>query len=181
VSRFFHWLMALLFAWQFTSALLHLLARETAVAKFFWSTHFTVGLGLFVLVLLRGTWGLINATSRPPHGSSLVGRAAVAGHLTIYALMIVIPALAILRAYGRGRGLAVLDVEIFAATGTEVPALTAPGNALHSPLGWVLLALIAGHAAMSLVHRRVWNDDVIGRMTYGRSRPNPLDHAVDRA
>ena len=37
VSRSLHWLMAALFIWQFTSALLHALLPDTPVGRFFWS------------------------------------------------------------------------------------------------------------------------------------------------
>jgi cytochrome b561 len=37
-------------------------------------------------------------------------------------------------------------------------------NALHGPLAWLLLALIASHVVMVAVHRWVRRDDVLGRM-----------------
>ncbi|TXN01604.1 cytochrome b, partial [Methylobacterium sp. WL103] len=67
VSRGFHWLMAALFAWQFTGALLYVGIGDTALTRFVGSSHFTLGFTLFVLVLLRGAWGLANLRRRPPH------------------------------------------------------------------------------------------------------------------
>lgn len=77
VSRSLHWLMALLFAWQFTSALLHAFAPDTPVESFFWSTHYSVGFTLYILALLRGIWGLVNLRRRPHHDGTLLGRAAL--------------------------------------------------------------------------------------------------------
>ncbi|MFC4207321.1 cytochrome b/b6 domain-containing protein [Vreelandella malpeensis] len=37
-------------------------------------------------------------------------------------------------------------------------------NALHSPLAWLLLVLVLGHAAMALVHRIGLKDDTLSRM-----------------
>ncbi|ENT54672.1 hypothetical protein B987_02126 [Brucella suis F7/06-5] len=37
VSRVLHWAMALMFAWQFTSAILHYFAKGSAIFKFFWA------------------------------------------------------------------------------------------------------------------------------------------------
>jgi cytochrome b561 len=35
---------------------------------------------------------------------------------------------------------------------------------VHGLLAWVLLAAIAGHILMVLVHRFIWKDDTVGRM-----------------
>lgn len=168
VSRGLHWLMAALFAWQFTGALIHLLAPQSGARQLFWPTHTTVGFTLLLLVLLRGAWGLANARHRPQQASRRLGRAAAIGHLMIYALMVAVPTLALVRTYGGGRAFSYFGLTVFGATGNRVPELMAPGNALHGPLGWTLCALILGHIAMSFVHRFAWREDVIGPMTRGR-------------
>ncbi|KAA0971731.1 cytochrome b [Aureimonas fodinaquatilis] len=167
VSRFFHWAMAALLLWQFTSAILRVVAKDTAVAGFFWSTHFSVGFSIFVLVWLRGIWGLYNYASghRPSYAGIHFGRLAVLGHLVLYALMAMIPTMAIVRAYGSGRGFTPFGIEIFAATGERIPALMAPANAAHGLLGWLLLVLIVGHIMMSVLHRVVWKEDILSRMS----------------
>lgn len=170
VSRVLHWLMAALFAWQFTGALVHLTAPQSGARQLFWPTHMTVGFSLLLLVLLRGAWGLANARHRPQQASRRLGRAAVIGHLAIYALMVAVPTLALVRTYGGGRAFSYFGLGIFNATGNRVPELMAPGNALHGPLGWTLFVLILGHIAMSLIHRFAWKEDVIGPMTRGRAR-----------
>jgi len=168
VSRTLHWGMALLFVWQFTSAILRVVAEDTAVEGFFWNTHYSVGFTLWLLVLLRGAWGLANLRRRPAHeGPALQARAATAGHLVLYALMIVVPTLAILRAAGNGRGLTVYGLQLVAPGGEPNPALTAPANLAHGFLGWTLLVLIAGHVAMALHHGLVRRDGTLTRMTRG--------------
>ena len=164
VSRLFHWVMVLLLAWQFTSALLRVFSEDTPIEGFFWSTHYAVGFTLFLLAILRGLWGLANLSRRPGHTAIRFGRLATLGHLAMYVLMIVIPFLAILRAYGNGRGFAPYGFEVFAATGERIPALIAPASAVHGLLGWVLLALIVGHVAMVAMHEAVWKDRIASRM-----------------
>jgi len=56
-TRALHWGMAALFAWQFVGAILRVLAKDSAIAGFFWSTHVTLGFTLWLLVLARGAWG----------------------------------------------------------------------------------------------------------------------------
>jgi len=168
VSRTLHWGMALLFAWQFTSAILRVVAEDTAVEGFFWQTHYSVGFTIWVLFFLRGAWGLANFRRRPAHeGPPLLARAATLGHLVLYVLMLVVPSLAIARAVGGGRGLRVYGLQLVAPGGEPNPSLTAPGNALHGLLGWTLLALIAGHVAMALWHGLVRRDATLRRMTRG--------------
>ncbi len=119
VSRSLHWGMALLFLWQFTSALLHLLARDTPIEDFFWGTHLSVGFTLWCLVLLRGAWGLANLSRRPRHeGPSLLRRGATVGHLALYALMIAEPSLAMARSFGNGRGFRAYGIQVIAPGGS---------------------------------------------------------------
>lgn len=163
ISRIFHWLMALLFVWQFASAILRVAARDTPAYQFFWSAHYELGFTLLLLVCLRGIWGLVNL-SRRPRRAGAAGWLAGLGHVAIYALMFAIPALALLRVYGRGRGFSYLGIEIFEPTGVQDAALTAPANAAHGLLGWVLLVLIIGHVAMALIHHFVLRDDTLRHM-----------------
>lgn len=167
VSRILHWLMAVLFGFQFLSAIFHLIDREMAITKMLWSFHHTLGFVLLLLVALRAVWGLLNLRSRPPHGHGIVGLASLGGHLALYALMIFVPAVALLRVYGGGRGFNVLGMQIF-QPGTRDETLMAPAQLLHGPAGWVLLALVAGHVAMVFVHKYRWREDILGRMTRGR-------------
>ena len=164
ISRWLHWGMALLFAWQFIGMGLRIALGRTPLVSFFVGTHASVGLLLLVLVLLRGAWGLANRGRRPPHGCGWLGRAALAGHAALYLLMVVVPLLALVRAYGSGRALVWFNaVPVFAA-GPKNEALIAPASLLHGPLAWTLLALVAGHVGMVLLHRWLWRDDVPQRM-----------------
>lgn len=171
VTRFLHWAMAVLFAWQFSSALLRVFAEDTAIEKFFWSTHPSTGTLILVLAVTRGAWGLVNLGRRPDSGRGILGLLATGGHLALYLLMMAVPALALTRSYGRGRGLSVFGVQLFEARGTEIPALMTPANALHGLLGWTLLALACAHIFMALVHRYVWKDQVLARMAGRPSQP----------
>ena len=169
ISRWLHWGMASLFAWQFIGMGLRLALGRTPVVSLFVGSHASVGLLLMLLVLLRGAWGLANRGRRPSHGAGWLGRAALAGHAGLYLLMAVVPLLALVRAYGSGRAFMWFDtVPVFAA-GPKNETLMAPASLLHGPLAWVLLALVAGHVGMVLLHRWLWRDDVAQRMI-GRVR-----------
>jgi cytochrome b561 len=103
-------------------------------------------------------------TRRPPHQPGLIGLAALVGHLMLYALMLVVPALALLRQWGSGKPLEAFGVTVLEKGGAEIGWMTAPADAVHGLLAWVLLAAIVGHIVMVLVHRYVWNDGTTRRM-----------------
>ena len=90
------------------------------------------------------------------------------GHVLLYALMLIVPSLGLLRLLGNGKAVRLYGVDLRAATGNEVAWMTAPAKLLHSTLAWTLLALIAGHVVMVLVHRYWWRDDIAGRMAGAR-------------
>ena len=169
ISRWLHWGMALLFAWQFVGMGLRLALGKTPLVSFFVGSHASVGLLLLVLVLLRGAWGLTQRPRRPAHGGGWLGRAAALGHGALYLLMCVVPLLALVRAYGSGRAFLWFNTVPLFAAGPKNEALMAPANAAHGLLAWVLLALVAGHVAMVLLHRWHWRDEVPQRMN-GRVR-----------
>jgi len=169
VSRFFHWAMALLLLWQIVSAALHYLWDETPITEFFFGYHYSNGVLILSLAVLRGIWGLINLSRRPSHSGGFQ-RAAVAGHVAMYALLIAVPVIAIIRAYGGTKPFSALGIEIFSGMDTKVEWMRELGNEWHGFLGWTLIALIVGHIAMALVHTYVWKQPMIARMTKGDER-----------
>ena len=165
VSRALHWSMAALFAWQFLGMALDKVAEDSAAANFFKLTHSPFGLLLFVLVAIRALWAFRARNTRPGYETGLLGLAARAGHAALYALMIVVPFLALLRSYGSGRGLNAFGLwQVIPRTGERIDWMVAPASALHGPLAWVLLALIGGHVAMVFVHRGLFRDNVLAKM-----------------
>ena len=162
VSRILHWGMAVLLLWQFLSAGSHLLLEDTAVEAFFWSTHKPLGFLLFLLIIVRIVWALANRSQRPPS----ISPGARLGHIALYALMGIVPALALVRQYGSGKPFEPFGIPLFSGfEADKIEWMIAPGNLLHSWLGWALLAMIVGHIVMVVWHRRsARHRDVLPRM-----------------
>lgn len=162
VSRVLHWGMAILILWQFLSAGAHFLLEDTVIEEFFWSTHKPLGFLLFALIFIRLIWALINASRRP----ASINVAAKAGHAALYAFLIIVPGLALVRQYGSGKSFEPFGIPLFPGfEGEEIAWMVAPGNLLHSWLGWLLLAMILGHISMVVWHRRgTTHTDVLPRM-----------------
>lgn len=164
VSRVLHWGMAALFAAQFLSAAAHwALPRENALRETLWSYHVNLGVTLFLLVLLRGVWGLLNLSRRPTE-SGLMGYAANAGHAGLYALMVIVPLIKIIGSSGGTRGFSYLGIEIFPARDVAI-AWTKSISEWHGTLGWILAVLVIGHIAAAILwHQVIKRDDVLKRM-----------------
>lgn len=164
VSRTFHWGMAALFAAQFLSAAARwALPRENALRETLWSYHTNLGITLFILVLLRGAWGLANISRRPSH-TGAIAQAATLGQVAMYALMVIVPLVKLVAAAGSKRGLSYFGLEVFPARDVEI-AWTQVLAEWHGEMGWVLALLILGHMTMALVwHRLIKRDDVLATM-----------------
>lgn len=164
VSRLMHWTMALLFGWQFLGMIVKIIVGRSPLTAFLVGTHRPVGLVLLALCLLRILWAAYNAQRRPAYAAAMAGRLARLGHITLYGLMLLIPTLALLRQFGSGKAFSAFGISITQNTGNEVGWMIAPADLLHGLLAWFLLALIAGHVIMVLVHRYRLKDDTLARM-----------------
>ncbi|MFK0386505.1 cytochrome b [Agrobacterium sp. NPDC090273] len=163
ISRLLHWGMACLLVWQFAVILTWRVFGPADWVKSvtsFGPGHGTIGLLTIILVVIRVIWALINRGRRPERASGWSGRAAAVVHCSFYGLMFVIPALALLRAYGNGRGF----MPWIPASGVRIDWMVAPANLLHGVLSWCLLVLIAGHIVMALFHQLALKDGTLARM-----------------
>lgn len=167
VSRSFHWIMAYLLLWQFLMLIGWGVLGEGEVMRTlmqFGPAHGTVGILVFVLLLPRALWALANRRSRPVADPTPLGWMARAVHGLFYILMLVVPAVAIVRTYGSGKGLELWGAQLFPATGQKTEWLIQPADLLHGPLAWTLAALMLGHILMALFHGIVRRDGTLSRM-----------------
>ena len=161
VSRYLHWGMALLFVWQFATVGARVLFPESMLDELLWGTHRPLGALLMLLVLVRLVWALLERSSRPP----ALNAAARFGHLALYALMVVVPLIGLIRQYGSGRAFSPFGIPLMPGfEGDRIEWMTALGSNFHGLLGWTLLVLIVGHAGMAIWHRRAGDQDALARM-----------------
>ena len=170
-SRALHWTMAGLILWQLLGMGLRLVFGRQPFVTFFVGSHQAVGTVLFGLILARAAWALANRRHRPAHGAGVTGLAARAGHGLLYALMLIIPGVALLRAYGNDRVFAPFGFTVFPAREEPIGWMVDLAGALHGELGWVLAAMVAGHVIMVGLHEGMWRDGTLARMAgSGRRR-----------
>lgn len=164
VSRALHWGMALLLTWQFLSMAAKYVLGRGPITAVMVGSHQSVGVVLLVLVLVRALWGFYNWRRRPHHGTGFWGRAASIGHFTLYALMLVVPALGMIRQRGSDRPTQLFGQEVMPGLAEPVGWMVWLGDSFHSELAWLLCALIVGHIAMVVVHQVHWRDGTLRRM-----------------
>ncbi|HBT32991.1 MAG TPA: cytochrome B [Pusillimonas sp.] len=162
ISRLFHWGMALVLLWQFTSVIIHTLFEKTAIDKFFWGTHKAVGTLIMLLILLRVLWALVNLRRRPP----AVSIGSITGHIVLYALMLAIPTIALIRQYGSGKAFSPFGIPLmhgFEET-NKIEWMIDLGSNFHGLLGWTLLVAVLGHGVAVLWHYLRGDRYVLERM-----------------
>lgn len=166
VSQLLHWLIVLL---VLVLAIVGLTMGELPkTPKYFWvyTLHKSVGIIVLALVLVRIGWRLHAGAPRPVAGTpAWQARIASLTHALLYALLLAMPLSGWL--YDSASGL-----RPFRWFGlVEMPKLSAPNESLsalsndaHELLFWVLVALVALHAAAALYHHLFQHDATLTRM-----------------
>lgn len=165
VSRLFHWGIALLVFWQLLKIFDRINEGEHWVGQTLVPYHISIGVLILVLAVFRIAWALGQRNNRPeappPPSMAFLARA---GHFLLYAGLLLMPLTGIAIMVGNGYGLEVFGIELVAGGGDKIQWLADLGGALHSPVAWLLLVMVVGHAGMALVHHFVRKDGVLKRM-----------------
>lgn len=164
-----HWLMLVLMVAVFASInLRELYPKGTDMRNLMKTIHFMLGLLVLVMVAVR----LLAKWSRPQpgHASGHVWaqRAAVAGHLALYAFMVAMPLLGWATLSAAGKPIPFFGLELPALLGAD-KALAHNLEELHEALGEAGYWLIGLHAAAALVHHFVLKDGLLHRMSLRRA------------
>ncbi|MGQ7260753.1 cytochrome b [Vreelandella sp. V005] len=166
ISRALHWLTAALVLFQFIVVLAWRAMGENTLTIFLSSIgpHGSLGFLILLVTLARLGWALSNRKHRPlpPPGSS--GQIARIVHITLYGLLLWLPAFGLLRQYGRGGALQFYGLELLPEAERNITWMMAPAGLLHSPLSWLLLGLIISHIVIALVHRLWFRDPISARL-----------------
>lgn len=125
-------------------------------------SHTSIGALLLGLIVLRVVWAMRHPGQRPAY----VGRTAALaklGHMLMYVAMLIMPITGMLFMIGNGYGLKFFGVQLL-DKGPEIDWSARLGN-IHSPLAWLLVALVAGHIMATLHHHFVLRDNTWQHIT----------------
>lgn len=156
ISRLLHWGMAACFTFMLFTAVMWRINEDYYSLMAY---HKSVGFILMVLAVVRLLWTALNMRHRPE--SNIVVKL---GHLALYALMVLVPAVALLRQYGSAKSaLDVFGVTVLPTAPEKIEWMAQVGNQWHGVLAWTLFVLVAGHIVMAIVHQ-IKGEKIINRM-----------------
>ena len=162
VTRFFHWLVAVLVLQQFFKIADRINEGEHWLGDTFGPFHTSVGAVILILVIARLIWAGSQKTQRPEaHGE--FGHIARIAHRLMYFCMIVMPPLGALYIYGKGYPVKLFGQEIIAKPAGETQWAIMLGE-FHSIFAWLLVLLVIGHIAAAIYHHFIRKDDTLKRM-----------------
>jgi len=166
VAAWLHWgIGALLLAEIIFGLLLDDIApRGTPARAGVINLHKSFGIVLGVLIVLRIVWRLGHAPPPwPPSMSAARQRAANAGHVALYACMLVAPLSGYIGSNFSRHGVRFFGAEL-APWGPDWPRAYAFLVGVHDVSSYLLLALTIGHVAMALRHALVEHDGIFDRI-----------------
>lgn len=164
VAKALHWLIAALLCVQYAIAyFMPHIGRNTPNTGLV-NLHLSFGALIFLIVVARWIWRLTHPVPLMRELAPWQRRLSWLTHLSIYAVLLIMPLMGWANAGFRG-----YDVSLFNVV--PLPALVAKGSALGRELGdvhvfvaWYFLAVIGLHIVAALYHRFVRRDAVMARM-----------------
>ena len=168
IAKTLHWLifamMSGAFAVGFYMADLPLSPAKLQIV----SWHKWTGVTIFMLVLLRLTWRLLNPPpALPAQMPYWQRRAAEAVHRVLYVLMLAMPLSGWLMSSAKGFQTVWFGVLPLPDLLDKNPPLGKALAEVHETIAVIILACVAVHVLAALNHHFVVRDDVLARMTPG--------------
>ncbi|MBE9607406.1 cytochrome b [Acetobacteraceae bacterium H6797] len=159
----FHWLSALLVAYQWFGAQVIGSLQRGPVRAGLWSSHYFIGAVLTVVVLGRIAWRLTRGRRLPPD-PGWQGLAARSMHGLIYAMLVATLGVGLFLAWVRGSSLlfGLFPLPVYDPT---APALRRTVLGWHEMVANWLIYLVGIHAVAALAHHYLLRDGVMRRMS----------------
>lgn len=184
IAKCFHWLTALLFAISYCA----IYYREWFAQSDFesWLTiqlHFSIGLSLFVIVLLRLIWRRLNTVPKPANSSIMLSLIIKCGHRVLYLIMLSLPIsgyLSLSHYLTCGSGVIqyfflfnlnfLKRADLCLTFSPVMKSLESPAAMIHSAIGeWLATGLILGHVFAALYHHFIIRDNTLLKITTQKS------------
>ena len=165
VAQLFHWLIMVLVIVQFTLGFMAHGLPISLERLILLARHKSIGITIFVLVVLRLAWRLYSKPPPlPPSPHPLFDTAARVSHALMYALLLAMPPVGWL--LSSASHLTVAWFGLFL-----LPNLVAPDKRLaqallltHESMAWLLLTIVTVHVLAAFWHHFVRKDSVLLRM-----------------
>ncbi len=182
VAKWLHWATAVLFLASYCAVYYRHWFTENRTAEniIALQLHLSVGISIGVVVFLRLLWRVSNRAPTPESNNPLGNFMARAGHIALYAVMIIMPLTGYLGSGGSTNFFFLFEIPGFADTplfslivrdglGMTFEAFEKPLDFIHKEIlgQWFAWILIAGHILAALYHHYILQDRTLQRMTTG--------------
>ncbi|MET1255669.1 cytochrome b [Aliikangiella maris] len=166
VSKIFHWLVAILIFGLFAIGVwmveLGYYDQWYKDAPFY---HKSTGIILAFIMLLRIFWRTINSKPAPLASHRLwEQRLALATHILIYTLILLIITSGYLISTADGRGISVFNLFEIPSAGLLVENQEDRAGLVHQWMAYILMGLIVLHIGAALTHHFIHKDQTLKRM-----------------
>ena len=161
-----HWVIGLALIGQIAFGFLldEIAPRGTSARTPTINLHKSFGLLLAVVIVARLLWRLRHVPpALPGTMAEWQRKAALLGHRTLYACMLLMPLSGYVASNFSKHGVRFFGTHL-RAWGPDNPAVYAVFNGVHIGTAYLFCALIVGHIAISLKHALVDHDEVFARM-----------------
>jgi cytochrome b561 len=164
-AKILHWTILVLLIAQFIFAwTMPEIRRNTPVTTLI-SLHFTFGIIILAVAVVRLLWRVTHGEPAPEAGlPPWQEKSARAVHWALYLLLFVVPMLGWINASYRGMPVEMFGLELPKLVATRAPGWGWTGDVHGLLANYVMLALVALHAAAALYHYFVRHDGVLQRM-----------------
>ena len=168
-AQAFHWLTVVLVLAAYALSKGDRYSLYSAAADGLRRIHETLGVLVFIVVVLRLLWGLIDSTpAKLPMPRSMAAAAKLV-RFALYALLVAIPATAVLGTWLEGLPVTLQGFDI-APQIAQARGLGQLIIEIHTTLGDAILWVAGVHAAAALFHRFYLRDEVFQSMAPGGGR-----------
>jgi cytochrome b561 len=170
VARTLHWtIVVLVFVTMPVGIAMNDLVPEGPVQDALYVLHESIGVSIFILMLLRLGWRVGHGA--PPPSAALtplevLGSRAV--HGLLYLVLLAMPVTGYLLVVAGGFPLTYFDLFPVPRLVAKDDALSKISENMHLALQWVVYALVAIHAGAALHHHFIRHNDVLRRMLLRR-------------
>jgi cytochrome b561 len=183
VAKWIHWLSALFFLAAYCTVYYRHWFTESKTPEN-WTAlqlHLSIGISIAVFVVLRIVWKLMNRAPDLEPGSKIEHVAAKAGHLALYAMMIIMPLTGYLGTGANTEFFFLFDIPKFENTalfttlfaegiGLSFAEFEKPLDFIHKDIGgaWLVWILILGHVMAALYHHFIRKDRSLKKMSFDK-------------
>ncbi|MGE5773513.1 MAG: cytochrome b [Hyphomicrobiales bacterium] len=164
-AKILHWLIVALLIAQFIFAwTMPHIGRDTPVTTLI-SLHFTFGILVLVVAIVRLAWRATHAEPAPLDGiPPWQVQSARIVHWLLYILLIVVPILGWINASWRGMPVVMFGVELPKLVATRAPGWRWTGDVHTLLANYLMLILLSLHVLAGLYHYFIHRDGVLQRM-----------------